>query len=186
MIPLADELPWLLPGTLLSLLAAIAGARRVGAWLGVPALVAGVLVLDVGVILAATLSPLGCACPEVGTAAGRCDVSRFGLAPLAALWPPGDVAGNILGFVPIGFAIGLARHRRRATALLLVAILMPVAIEATQLLVESLGRSCEAADVVDNLTGVALGVAAGLVVAAGRAEVPADRGPAAPRAPRAG
>ena len=43
------------------------------------------------------------------------------------------------------------------------AIALPFAIEATQLLVPLLGRGCESADVVDNLIGLAIGLAIGLV-----------------------
>jgi hypothetical protein len=46
----------------------------------------------------------------------------------------------------------------------LTAVALPFAIEATQLVVTSLDRACQSADVSDNLTGLALGVVAGWFV----------------------
>lgn len=69
--------------------------------------------------------------------------------------------------------------------MLAAAVALPFVIEATQLLVPSLGRACESADVVDNLTGLVLGLAAGAVVARfaptlGRPSEPGGKVPARP------
>jgi len=58
------------------------------------------------------------------------------------------------------------------------AIALSFAIETTQLLVLWLDRACQSADVVDNLTGLAIGLAGGIVarrLAAGRLVAAVDR-----------
>ena len=57
------------------------------------------------------------------------------------------------------------RSHRKA-AVLILAVALPFVIEATQLLVTPLGRACESGDVVDNVTGLFIGLAAGAVVSA--------------------
>ena len=49
--------------------------------------------------------------------------------------------------------------------MLLAAIALPFAIEAVQFAVTPLGRACQSADVVDNLTGLLVGLVAGTIVA---------------------
>jgi glycopeptide antibiotics resistance protein len=65
-------------------------------------------------------------------------------------------------FLPLGLALGLVPPdrgwRRSAIAL---GLLSPFIVEGTQLLVRTLGRGCEAADIVDNLTGMVLGLVLG-------------------------
>ena len=41
--------------------------------------------------------------------------------------------------------------------------MLPASIELIQLLVPPLGRECQSADVIDNLTGLVVGLAAGVV-----------------------
>ena len=124
------------------------------------------LLVSVGVILAATMTPL-----EVGNGPdlshpGSCDLSRIG-PPSPGQFPwPGDVLGNMVMFVPLGFAIALVPRSHRKAAVLILAVALPFVIEATQLLVTPLGRACESGDVVDNVTGLFIGLAAGAVVSA--------------------
>ena len=67
------------------------------------------------------------------------------------------------------------------------ALLLPFAIEITQLLVHVLGRGCQSTDLIDNLTGLVLGLAAGAVIgrvapgAAGRHRPGRSREPAGPQ-----
>ena len=68
-------------------------------------------------------------------------------------------------FIPLGFAIAMVPRSRRKAAVLAAAVALPFVIEATQLVVTPLGRACQSADVVDNLTGLVLGLVAGAVVA---------------------
>ena len=161
MIWYVSPLPWLVPGSIVSLAVAIVASPAVGRWLGVPRTVAWFLLLTFGVIASGTLTPLDKEF-QGSAAVGRCDVSRLGPPPLSVLLDPStDVAANTLLFVPLGFAVGLVPGSRRKIALVLASLALPVAIESVQLLVTPLHRGCESADVVDNLTGLAAGLVAG-------------------------
>ena len=154
------EYPWLVPGAIAALLVGIALSDRAARWLGVTRPVAAVLLVTLLVILAATLAPPGRPHAFQVVAPGTCDFSRFGLPPLGQLLAPSDVTGNVLGFIPLGFAIGLVPRSRRKALVLAGAIALPFLIEALQLMVTPLGRVCQSGDVVDNLTGLAIGLLA--------------------------
>jgi hypothetical protein len=159
-IPFFGSLPWLLPASLVALVVSIATSAGIGRWLGTRRGVAWVLVITLGIILSATLSPLGRPAAE-GIGAGTCDLGRIRPAAAADLFNPTDVIVNILMFVPLGFAVGLVPGSRRKLALLGGVLVLPIAVEATQLLVTPLHRACESADVVDNLSGLVIGLVAG-------------------------
>ena len=158
-------LPLLVPGCVLALVVSTLASGPVARWLGVRPPIAWVLLMSVGVILAGTMSPLDAGTRADLSHAGACDLSRIGLPSLAQLRWPSDVLGNIIAFIPLGFAIALVPRSRRKAAVLAAAVALPFAIEATQLVVVSLGRACESADIIDNLTGLVIGLAAGAVVA---------------------
>jgi hypothetical protein len=158
-----ESYPWVLPGSALALLVSLLAARRLGAWLGVTRPVAGLMMLNVGVMLAATLTPPACGCPMEVVAVHGCGMSRIGLAPLSEVLALGVVTGNVIALIPLGFTIALVPRPRRRAAALALAIALPFAIELTQLVVVPLGRACEAGDVVDNLTGLVIGLVAGLL-----------------------
>jgi VanZ like family len=161
-IDFLGEYPWLLPGTIAALLVGIALSERVASWLGTTRPVAAVIVVALVVILAATLAPPGRS-PAVETVApGTCDLSRIGFPSPAQLFAR-DVAGNVLAFIPLGFAIGLVPRSRRKGMVLIGAVALPFLIEAIQLLATPLGRLCQSGDVMDNLTGLVIGLAAAAV-----------------------
>jgi hypothetical protein len=175
-------LPLLLPGIGISLLVAALVCRRVGRALGTHPLVAFMLVFSLGVIVATTLTPVRSAL--LGDLPSRsCDLSRIGPAPLAEYFSRatgGDAMGNVLLFIPLGWAIAMVPRSRGKASLVAAAILLPFAIEGLQLVVPALGRGCESADMFDNLFGLAIGLAAGAFTAR---FLPArvtrgDRGPA--------
>ncbi len=68
-------------------------------------------------------------------------------------------------FIPLGFAIALVPRSCRKAVVLAAAVALPFVIETTQLVVVALDRACQSADVVDNLTGLLVGLVAGAVVA---------------------
>lgn len=162
MIPFVNDVPWLLPGSLVALVVCVVAARPVGRWLGVSPVVAGVMILNLGVFLAATLSPQAGIPFEVAVAR-NCDMSRFGLASPGDWFNPLDTAENMVVLIPLGFAIALLPRSQRKLAVLLGAIALPFAVEASQYIALPLGRECQSSDVIDNLTGLFVGLAAGVV-----------------------
>lgn len=161
MLELAETLPWLVPLTALALVVSVVASGRVARWLGAHWMTAALLLFAFGVILAGTLSPLR----GGGLATGDprvCDLSRQWLATESDLLLENDVAINILMFMPLGFAIGAVPFSGRKVAVVLASITLPFAIEGLQLVVVVLGRGCQSADVVDNLTGLFIGVVAGV------------------------
>jgi glycopeptide antibiotics resistance protein len=169
------DLPWLLPGVAISVVVSIAVSGAVGRALGVRRAVAWVMVLSLGIIMAATLTPQWEALAFGARGSSSCDLSRLGLAPLGELLEPSEASLNALMFIPLGAMIGLVPRSRRKAAVVIAAIALPFAIETTQLLVPALDRACESADVVDNLTGLAIGLGGGVV--AGRLVAAVDRRP---------
>lgn len=162
---IAAELPWLVPGIAIAIVVSIVGSDSVGRWLGIRRFVAWFLLFSVGVILSGTLSPLA-GVEAVGDGAARtCDLTRTWLASEAEIVNGPDVALNVMLFIPVGLALGTSRISWRTALVLLIAITIPFAIESTQLLVTSLHRACQSADVVDNLTGLTVGLITGGVAA---------------------
>lgn len=163
MSEIAATLPWLLPGAALAFVASILASGAVGRWLGVRRSVAWIGLFSLGVIVASTLTPL-----DPGSVVIRdvrvCDDTRQALAPFSEWFRGSDATLNVLLFLPLGLAIGMAPWTWRTLLVGLAAITLPMAIEATQLVVPPLGRGCETADIVDNLTGLVLGMAAGVLL----------------------
>lgn len=162
----SDSVPWFLPGILASVAISLVANGRVAATLAVPRAIATAGIVSLGIISSATLSPLRAAIESGATSSGSCDLSRVGLASLAELMAvsSNDTLLNVALFFPLGLVIGLAPRSGHKTALILACIPLPFLIETTQLLVPSLARACESADVFDNLTGLALGLAAGSIL----------------------
>jgi len=156
-------LPWFLPAVAISVAVGLVVNGRVARTLGIRRAVALTLVLSLGAILSATLTPLrgALAFGTIGT--GTCDLSRMGLAPLRELFAVNDVSLNVLLFVPLGLSIAFIPRSRLKVIVLIASIGLPFAIEGTQLLVPALDRACESADVVDNLTGLTVGLVFGVV-----------------------
>mgnify|MGYP001250079235 CR=1 FL=1 len=170
LLPLSDvwfvsRLPWVVPVVAVTLMVATATSGLVAKWLRVAWVVAFLLITSTGVILAGTLTPLSTSLGSEPGAVGSCDFTRVGLPDLAEFTRPADVLGNVLMFIPLGFAIALAPRSRRKTVVLLGACALPFLIETTQLLATPLRRGCQSADVTDNLTGLVLGLAAGTIAA---------------------
>ena len=168
-----NPLPGFLPGVAASLAVGAWSSGRVARALGGPRGLAFGLVLFAGIIASATLTPFtggGAAAEHPGT----CDLSRMGLAPLRDLLRPGDVSGNVLLFIPLGVCLALLPRSRSKAILVAAAVAYPFVIEGTQLFALALHRACESADIADNLTGLAVGLASGalFVVVRGRVVAP--------------
>jgi glycopeptide antibiotics resistance protein len=156
-------LPWLLPGAAIVLVVSLVVSGAVGRALRVRRPVAWVMVLSLGVILAATMTPQWEALAFGAQGSPSCDFSRIGLAPLREFLRFSDTSLNVLIFVPLGATIGLLPRSRRSAVVMIAAIALPFAIETIQLLLPVLDRACESADVVDNLTGLVIGLGGGVV-----------------------
>ena len=162
---LVRTVPGFLPVVVLWTVIAILVSGRLAGFLNTRRIVAFGLVMSVGLILGATLSPTRIALDAGIASNGQCDLSRLGFASLAELKANYDPIINIALFVPLGFALGLLPRTRRNIAIILGAFSFTVLIELTQLLVPDLGRGCESADMIDNTVGLAIGLAAGMVMA---------------------
>lgn len=153
-------LPGLVPLLALSLGVGLIVSRPLGRILNVRRPVALAMILALGAIAGATLTPLGEISEAGGT--GSCDFSKVWLE-LNQLRRVNDEFLNVLLFIPLGATIGVVPGRRPMSALIAAAIALPFMIETAQLLVPALGRGCESGDVVDNLTGLIIGLAIGAV-----------------------
>lgn len=156
-------IPWLLPGLVVWIVLAFALGGAVGRSLRAGPLLGWALILSLGIVVSATLTPSHEAIGSGVTNSRYCDYSRIGLAPIDEILEFGDTGLNVLMFIPLGVAIGLLPRSGRKAVVVAAAIALPFAIEATQRLVTLLDRACESADVVDNLTGLAIGLAVGFV-----------------------
>ena len=158
-------MPLFLPGMVIvvaiGLKVAPAAARRLGCSL----LVAFLLVISLGMIVSATLTPLYGAMTAGISSTGTCDTSRPGWAPLSTYLHVNETSMNVLLFVPLGVTLGMIPGRR---GLILVAgaLVLPAAVELTQMLLPILGRSCQTRDIVDNTTGLVIGLLIGWLAAA--------------------
>jgi glycopeptide antibiotics resistance protein len=157
--------PPILPGLIVSLLVATALATRAGRWLGCSAVHAWLLLVSFGVILAITLTPSAWVLDGGAIETITCDLSRIGPASWQVYRHLGDPTLNVLMFIPLGLALGALRRRPHRTALVVLAFALPWAIETTQAFAVFLDRACQAGDVFDNSAGLAIGLAAGWIVA---------------------
>ena len=155
---------------LLCLLFFLATRRRLGT---IPALAIAGFLWSLMVIACVTLIPAQGA-PGVVSAQGRlttCSWDIGGPAPEGFwIFQSGQRALNTILFVPSGALLVVGAARWRAGWLLVPFGLLGLAvysaaIEATQLVLARLDRACDVTDFVDNVTGAALGVAAGVVLA---------------------
>jgi glycopeptide antibiotics resistance protein len=157
------DLPWLLPGVAIAGLVSLAASGAAARALDVRRPVAWLLIMSLGAIVAATLTPQWEALAFGAQSSSTCNLTRLGLAPLDELLAVNETSLNVLLFVPLGAAIALIPSSRIKVVLVVAAVVLPFAIEATQLLVPILDRGCESADVIDNLTGLAVGFAGGVL-----------------------
>ena len=158
--------PWFLPGLAVAALLGLVVCRRLAATLGCTPLHAWFLVVSLGIVLAATLTPLRDALDQGATGPKPCDLSRIWFAPLADYLRPGDIAGNVLMFIPLGLALGFLPPSGARLPLIGGALLLPVVIETSQLAVGILDRACQGGDVVDNVAGLVGGLLLGSIAAA--------------------
>ena len=76
-----------------------------------------------------------------------------------------DISLNIALFIPLGLAIAWLPSSPRKVGIAVAAVVAPFAIEILQALLPTLARGCQSGDVIDNLTGLVIGLAAGSFIA---------------------
>ena len=136
----------------------------VGLFAAAPPAVAFLLVLSLSGIVALTLTPGDDAFSRFNFADCFVRVARpIGLERLLNF---GGRGLNVLVFVPLGAAIAALPRSRTKLALLAGALVMPFLIEGIQYYFSALDRSCSTLDVVDNLTGLIVGLIIGALASA--------------------
>jgi len=172
---LQTHYPTMLPVAIVALVVATILGAPLARRLGSSRAVAWLLVSSFGVIMAATMAPSRLALTVGVSGPITCDLSRLGFAPLSSYLRIDDPIANVVIFVPLGLAIALLPRSRSRWALAGAAIALPFAIEATQAVIVAMDRACETGDIVDNLTGLFIGLLLGtlLRLALGRGD---DRG----------
>jgi len=159
------DFAWFWPGVAITIVLAIVLSPNVARGLKVRWPIAMILIFSLGFIASATLTPSREALRFGTVGTGTCDLGRIGIASIRELiLHPGDPTFNVILYIPLGMAIGLFPWSRRKAALIVAAFALPFAIEAIQLVVISLDRACQSADVADNLTGLVIGLVVGIVV----------------------
>jgi hypothetical protein len=155
---------WFWPGVILALPLALLVARPVARALRTRPWLGWLLAYSVAVILVATLTPIHRR-PGADLAALRtCDLSRLWFAAPSDLTRLNDISLNVALFVPLGLAIAWLPASPRKVAVAVAAVCAPFAIEALQYALPILSRGCQSGDVIDNLTGLAVGLAVGSIV----------------------
>jgi hypothetical protein len=122
---------------------------------------AALLVIALGLTIMATFTPTIEALTDTVPHPGTCDLSRRMVASPRTLLTVNPTSLNVLLFVPLGMALGSLPSSRRAVGLVVLAFLLPMAIELFQLMVPVLGRECSSGDVVDNTMGLVIGLVLG-------------------------
>ena len=158
-----DDLPLFWPAMVLVLALSAGLAGVVGRLLRTSPWLAFAWLVSVGMILAATMTPSVAAFIPVNRGPG-CVLTPFAPPPLADLLYPNETSLNVALFVPLGAVCGLLRRWSSVAVTALLAAGLPVVIELGQRLVSGLGRVCSSADVADNLTGLVIGLAVGVLV----------------------
>ncbi len=161
-----NGLTWFWPALIIAALAGLLLAGPVGRWLRTRPAVAWLLVVSVGLIVAATLTPIHGPSGIDLTQTRPCDFERRWFAPLAEMTSVTDVSLNVALFIPLGLSIAWLPRSRRTLAVVVLAAALPFVVEGLQYFVPVLARGCQSGDVIDNLTGLGVGLVAGALIRA--------------------
>lgn len=151
------------PGIVVSVVTSLMACGYLSRVMGISKAHGWVLAMSVGLVLSATVTPSREAILFGAQGSGTCDLSRIGLASWWEVRHLDDASLNILMFVPLGIFIALCPRSRAKVIVLAGAFVLPASIELFQLVAVALDRKCQSGDVIDNLTGLLLGLAGGAV-----------------------
>jgi glycopeptide antibiotics resistance protein len=156
-----NSTPWYWPALAIAIAISLATFRPLARVLDTPRALTFVLVLSLTGIVALTLTPGNDAfSPYLFQDCFVRLVRPIGFERIANL---GERGLNVLLFVPLGLAIGALPRSRVKLGLAIGALALPLVIEGIQYVFPALDRSCSSIDVVDNLTGVVVGLSVGLI-----------------------
>ncbi len=153
-----DATPWFWPGLAVAVAVSLAIAGRVGRVVRSGPFLGFVVSLSIGGILVLTLTPH---VPGFDGSFADCDLHLAGVLSLGQMLGQNLRSLNVDMFVPLGVAIGLLRWSRVKVFAICAAVALPFVVEGLQAGLPFLGRSCTATDVLDNLVGLLIGLAAG-------------------------
>ena len=148
--------PWFWPALAVAVVVSLISYRWIAGWLGASPLVCLLLLISLGGVVALTLTPA--LFPSTERACDLRIVAPLGLERIFSL---GQRSLNVLLFIPVGVSIGLMPWSRSKLVVAAGALALPFLVEGLQYALPPLGHACVAADVIDNLTGLGLGLAAG-------------------------
>lgn len=156
---LINDTPWLTKGLIVSALVACLLAFPAARVLRVPPVVGWLYVMAFGGILVTTWTP----------SLSDFTVRICATSPLSPIRPHDLITMstrslNVFMFVPLALLSVLPRRRTALLATTSLAVALPFIVELGQYLFPHLGRTCSYQDVIDNLTGVVLGVIIGLLI----------------------
>jgi hypothetical protein len=153
---------WFWPGVAVVLVMSWVLAPAVARLLRMDRRLAWLLVLTIGLVLAAEATPLRAPFGIDVTAQRPCDLGRRWFATLPEITAMGDVTLDIALYIPLGVAIALLPLSRRSAVAIAGVLALPPLIEAFQLVVPTLARGCQSGDAIDGLTGLGIGLGVGL------------------------
>jgi len=156
---------WFWPAVAVSIVVSLVLIRPVALRLGTSRALAWAILLSLGFVLSATLTPAPDALAYGAAGTGTCDLSRLGPASMRELLSFTDASLNMVLFIPLGVTIGLIPRSRAKASIVVGGFAFPVLIELIQLVATPLARACQSADVADNVTGLTIGLAVGLAAA---------------------
>lgn len=159
-----NGLTWFWPALVATLAVALALAGPVSRSLRTSRVLAWILLASVGLIVAATLTPIHGPTGIDLALARPCDLERRWFASWPEMSSITDVSLNIALFIPLGLSIAWLPRSRATIAVTGLAIALPFVVEGLQFLVPSLARGCQSGDVIDNLTGLVIGLGVGALI----------------------
>jgi VanZ like family len=157
-----NSTPWMWPALALATSASLVAFRPLALLLRAPRPVVFLLLLSLGGIVALTLTPGEDAFSPYLVA--ECVVRIVRPIGFERVMNLGERGLNVVLFIPLGASLAALPRSRTKLGLIAVALVLPFVIEGLQYVVPALGRSCSTVDVIDNLTGLLVGLVIGLGV----------------------